>query len=99
MSQFQTVHNREQTRSMKCDKRKAIFNSEEVLPMWFADMDFKEPEAVNNALKERAQQGIYGYTVITEDIRNNVTNWISLKHGWDVETNWLSFSPGVITSL
>lgn len=99
MSQFQTVHNREQTRSMKWDNRKAIFNSEEVLPMWVADMDFKAPEAVNNALKERAQHGIYGYTVITEDIRNNVTNWISLKHGWDVETNWLSFSPGVITSL
>ena len=99
MSQFQTVHNREQTRSMNWDNRKAIFNSEEVLPMWVADMDFKAPEAVNNALKERAQHGIYGYTVITEDIRNNVTNWISLKHGWDVETNWLSFSPGVITSL
>lgn len=99
MSQFQTVHNREQTRSMKWDNRKAIFNSEEVLPMWVADMDFKAPEAVNNALKERAEHGIYGYTVITEDIRNNVTNWISLKHGWDVETNWLSFSPGVITSL
>lgn len=99
MSQFQTVHNREQTRSMKWDNRKAIFNSEEVLPMWVADMDFKAPEAVNNALKERAEHGIYGYTVITEDIRNNVTNWISLKHGWDVETDWLSFSPGVITSL
>src|SRR5699024_420077 len=99
MSQFQTVHNREQTRSMKWDDRTAIVSSGDVLSRWVADMDFKEPEAVNNALKERAEHGIYGYTVITDDIRTNVTNWISLKHGWDVETDWLSFSAGVITSL
>src|SRR5699024_9612910 len=99
MSNFQTVHDRLKTNSMKWDRIDAIFNSDEVLPMWVADMDFKAPEAVNEALIARAEHGIYGYTFISEDIKENVNNWIKEKHNWDVKTDWLTFSPGVITTL
>lgn len=99
MSNFQTVHHRQETHSMKWDRLEAIFNSEEVLPMWVADMDFKAPEAVNEVLKERAAHGIYGYTVISDDMKTNVSNWIQDKHQWKIDIDWLSFSPGVITSL
>lgn len=99
MSNFQTVHDRLKTNSMKWDRIDAIFNSDEVLPMWVADMDFKAPEAVNEALIARAEHGIYGYTFISDDIKQNVTNWIKQKHDWDVNTDWLTFSPGVITTL
>src|SRR5699024_11577473 len=93
MSNLQTVHDRLKTNSMKYDRIDAIFNSDEVLPIWVADMDLKAPEAVNEALIARAEHGIYGYTFISEDIKENVTNWIKEKHNWDVKTDWLTFSP------
>src|SRR5699024_8328391 len=81
------------------DNTNNVFQSDEVLPMWVADMDFKAPDAVNKALKERAEHGIYGYTIINEDIKANVTNWLKKRHHFNVETEELVFSPGVITSL
>ncbi len=99
MADFQTVYNRKNTHSYKWDHIQTVFNTDDVLPMWVADMDFKAPKAVNDALKERAEHGIYGYTIINDDIKKNVVNWMNYQHGWDINEKWLSFSPGVITSL
>ena len=99
MADFQTVYNRKNTHSYKWDHIQTVFNTDDVLPMWVADMDFKAPKAVNDALKERAEHGIYGYTIINDDIKKNVVNWVNYQHGWDINEKWLSFSPGVITSL
>lgn len=99
MAQFTEIVNRTGTRSFKWDQRKAIFQTEDVLPMWVADMDFRAPNAVNEALKERAEHGIYGYTVIDDEIKKCVTDWVQYKHNWSIDISSLSFSPGVITSL
>ncbi len=99
MVDFNTVYDRKQTHSYKWDHLQAVFKTEDVLPMWVADMDFKAPKEVNDALKERAEHGIYGYTIIDDSIRERVTNWVEKKHNWAIQPNWLSFSPGVITSL
>ncbi len=99
MADFQTVYNRKNTHSYKWDHVQTVFNTDDVLPMWVADMDFKAPKAVNDALKERAEHGIYGYTIINDDIKKNVVNWVNYQHNWDINEKWLSFSPGVITSL
>src|SRR5699024_6599399 len=99
MTDFNEIHNRYQTLSVKWDNTKNVFHSDEVLPMWVADMDFKAPDAVNKALKERAEHGIYGYTMINEDIKVNVTNLLKKRHYFHVATEVLVFSSGVITSL
>ncbi|HLS09680.1 MalY/PatB family protein [Lentibacillus sp.] len=99
MGFFETVHNRTNTRSVKWDMRRAVFQSEDVLPMWVADMDFQVPQAVNDALIERAKHGIYGYTIINDDVKNPIINWVSKRHNWKIRKDWLSFSPGVVASL
>lgn len=99
MNDFQTVFERKNTHSYKWDHLNAIFQTNDVLPMWVADMDFKAPQAVNDALKARAEHGIYGYTIINDDIKQLITNWVAEKHNWTVKKDWLSFSPGVVTSL
>lgn len=99
MTEFNKVYNREQTKSLKWDNVQTVFNTDDLLPMWVADMDFKAPDAVNEALKERAEHGIYGYTIIDEAIKDNVTNWLHDRHQFIVKNNDLIFSPGVITSL
>lgn len=99
MDHFNTIHDRKQTRSVKWDRLNEIFNTEDVLPMWVADMDFQAPQAVNDEIIKRAEHGIYGYTVIDSDVKASITNWLKKRHQWYVNPNWLSFSPGVVTSL
>lgn len=99
MTDFQTVINRKNSLSFKWDDIQTIFQTDDILPMWVADMDFKAPKAVNDALKERAEHGIYGYTLISDDVKESIKNWVQTKHHWDINIDWLSFSPGVITSL
>ncbi|MUK90030.1 putative C-S lyase [Ornithinibacillus sp. L9] len=99
MGIFDTVYKRENTRSVKWDMLDAVFQSKDVLPMWVADMDFKAPEAVNDAIINRAKHGIYGYTVIDDLVKDAIANWIYNHHDWSINKEWLSFSPGVVTSL
>ncbi|WP_217589170.1 MalY/PatB family protein [Lentibacillus saliphilus] len=99
MGKFEQHYDRKQTRSVKWDTLETIFQSEDVLPMWVADMDFRAPQAVNDALKERVEHGIYGYTCIDDDVRGAIVNWIKTRHNWAIHPDTLTFSPGVVTSL
>lgn len=99
MSIFNEVISRKNTRSVKWDMAGKVFQSEDVLPMWVADMDFQAPKEVNEALIKRAEHGIYGYTVIDDDVKNAVVNWLSDRHQWTIQPEWLTFSPGVVSSL
>lgn len=99
LNKFNIIPNRKNTRSVKWDTVQDVFNSEDVLPMWVADMDFKAPEEVNNALIDRAKHGIYGYTIIDTNIKTAIQQWLSKQFNWHIKQEWLSFSPGVVTSL
>jgi len=99
LSIFSELHNRKNTRSVKWDMLEPVFQTSDVLPMWVADMDFKAPEAVNNALIKRAEHGIYGYTIIDDDVETAIVNWLEHRHDWKIDQKWLTFSPGVVTSL
>ncbi|MFS0751028.1 MalY/PatB family protein [Oceanobacillus sp. 1P07AA] len=99
MSIFGKVYDRKQTRSVKWDMLQEVFQSNDVLPMWVADMDFKAPEEVNQALIERAKHGIYGYTTIDNDVSSSIVNWLQRRHDWKIDPSWLSYSPGVVNSL
>jgi len=99
LSIFSELHDRKNTRSVKWDMLEPVFQTTDVLPMWVADMDFKAPDAVNNALIKRAEHGIYGYTIIDEDVEAAIINWLERRHDWKIDQKWLTFSPGVVTSL
>lgn len=99
MSLFDMIQDRLNTRSVKWDMRKAVFNTDEVLPMWVADMDFKAPQQVLDALANRAEHGVFGYTAVDQDVKDSIVNWLHKRHNWTINDEWLSFSPGVVTSL
>ncbi|MFD1851199.1 MalY/PatB family protein [Oceanobacillus bengalensis] len=99
MSIFEEVHERKKTRSVKWDMIESVFGSKEVVPMWVADMDFRAPNKINEALIKRAEHGIYGYTVIDKEVQDSVVNWIGNRHRWEINSEWLSFSPGVVNTL
>ncbi|MDX8398718.1 MAG: PatB family C-S lyase [Gallionellaceae bacterium] len=96
---FDQVISREGTHSYKYDARKAIFGSEDVLPLWVADMDFAVPDGVQRALAERAAHPIYGYTAYPESMYQALIDWLALHHDWPVEREWIVLCPGVVPSL
>ncbi len=101
MEEFTKVVDRTNTNSIKWDQRLEVFQSDdkELLPLWIADMDFPAPKEVNEALIERARHGVYGYTYIADETKDEVRNWLKTQHGWDISLDSLFFSPSVITSL
>ncbi|RPF50294.1 MalY/PatB family protein [Aquisalibacillus elongatus] len=96
---FKQFIDRENTRAAKFVFREKLFGRSDVLPLWVADMDFSSVPELQEALIERAKHNIYGYTMYDDEILNAVTNWLKERHDYDVDSELLSFSPGVIPSL
>lgn len=99
MSRFNQVTPRKGTRSVKWDLVKQMYEDEEVLPMWVADMDFQTPQAVVNTLKNRAEHGIFGYTWPDDEVKGYIKDWLAKRHQWSIQSPWITYSPGVIPSL
>ncbi|MHA6252320.1 MalY/PatB family protein [Oceanobacillus sp. CAU 1775] len=99
MGNFDTVVNRFNTKSVKWDMLDELYQSKDCLPMWVADMDFKAPKEVNDALKEKADHGIYGYTIADTKLKNAIINWNQSRNNWTIKPEWITFSNGVVTSL
>lgn len=87
------------TMSYKWDMGEKLFGDPDVLPLWVADMDFKCPPAVIRAVSDRAAQGMYGYTIRTEEYTEAITGWFGRRHQWNLKADWLTDSPGVVPSL
>ena len=96
---FDEIVQREGTNCIKYDAREWVFNTNDVLPLWVADMDFKTPDFIVNAIKERANHEIYGYTYKSESYFQAIINWMQRRHGWTIQKEWISSSPGVVAGL
>ena len=87
------------TNCEKWDECKAVFGTEDVLPMWVADMDFAAPQPVIDAMARRVAHGAFGYTAITDADYEAVTSWVKRRHNLEIEKSDVLFSPGVVDSL
>lgn len=77
----------------------ACFGEGRILPMWVADMDFRSPAPVVEALVARAKHGIFGYSAPTKDFYQSVIGWMKRRHGWQIEQDWICITPGVVPAL
>ena len=93
------LENRFGTNCLKWDGLKSRFGNENLIAMWVADMDFKAPQPVIDALKERVNHGIFGYNIIPDSYYEAFINWEKEKHGYNVKKEWIRFSPGVVPAL
>ena len=99
MTDFDRLTDRRGTDCLKYDFAAERGYPAEVLPFWVADMDFPAPEPVVKALEQRARHGIFGYTDIKEDYREILARWFQRRHGWQIEGEWLSITPGVVFGI
>lgn len=90
---------REGTQSLKYDGRLATFGTNDVMPMWVADMDFAVPEAITKALQARANHPVYGYSIAPDSLYEALVDWLLLKHQWQIKREWILLTPGVVPSL
>jgi cysteine-S-conjugate beta-lyase len=96
---FDEIIDRNNTSSLKYDLRKQLFGREDVIPMWVADMDFKTPGFITKSIKERLNNGIFGYTIRNESYFTSIINWLQRRHNWDIIKDWIIYIPGVVPAL
>jgi len=92
---FDAIIDRSQTSSSKYNK----YRDTGILPLWVADMDFRSPEPVIEALIERARHGIFGYTQPPEELIELIIARLARLYGWHITAEDIVFIPGVVTGL
>lgn len=73
--------------------------SEDVIPMWVADMDFKTAPAIQEAVRKRAAQGIFGYTHVPDSYFESSVNWWQRRRGWHTERDWYIPVDGIVPGM
>ncbi len=96
---FDIISNRNNTNSIKFDKLTEVFGKEDILPMWVADMDFQSPPAIIEAIKKRAEHGIFGYSFRDSESVQSFTEWVKRRYDWDIKLSEVTGSPGIVTAL
>ncbi|AZU63800.1 MalY/PatB family protein [Neobacillus mesonae] len=99
MTFFNEKIDRLNTASVKWEATKEIFGETDLWPMWVADMDFKPPQAVIEAIKKRADHGVFGYTFIPESTKQAIAAWVSKRHSWTIDGSWLLYCSGVVQAI
>lgn len=93
---FDQVIDRNNTNSVKVDALNEVFGSDDLIPLWIADMDFLSPPEITEALKERVEHGLFGYVKPGQEYFDSIVNWLKRKHNWSVSPQNISFVPGVV---
>ena len=94
-----TYTDRKNTSCSKWDGQTAMFGEEGLHAMWVADMDFKAPDCVTDALRSYIDQGVFGYYKIPDSYHQAFMDWEKAYHSYTVEKEWLRFSPGVVSAF
>jgi cysteine-S-conjugate beta-lyase len=96
---FDSIIDRKNTGCIKWDGMKKIYNTDDLIPLWIADMDFPSPIEVSKALEDRSKHYVYGYPTIEEPYYESSINWIKRRHNIDVKREWIVNTPGVVPAI
>lgn len=96
---FDKMIERHNTNCVKFDGMKELFGREDLIPLWVADMDFETPDFIIDALRERLQHPVLGYTLAYDSYWQSIIGWLNLRHGWQVERDWLCYIPGIVKGI
>ncbi len=98
-SSFDEVIPRKGTDSYKYDMLKAVFGADDLLSMWVADMDFRTPACVLNAIQKTVDHGILGYTAMPASFPHSIGRWLLHRHQWQVNPDEIGFVAGVVHAI
>lgn len=75
------------------------YGRSDLLPLWVADMDFETPPFITEALRQRLDHSLFGYTVVPEELWDVIIQWTLEHHGWQVQREWLTYIPGIVKGI
>lgn len=93
---FDEVINRKNTDSFKWD---FFQDSEDTIPMPVADMDFRSPEPILEALREVTEHGVFGYSIVPEALKDILQARLERLYGWKTEKEWQIWIPGLVPAI
>lgn len=96
---FDEIVDRKSNFAAKYDELTLKYGKGDLIPMWVADMDFKAPQPVIDVMRERLEQGIFGYTSRPDSYYESISQWLAKRHGWKVDPKHIIHSPLVIPSI
>ncbi len=91
---FDEVIDRSGTQSIKWD-----LYEKDTLPLWVADMDFRAPQPIIDAIVDRTKHGIFGYGYYPSHYYDVLIKWFKRYYKWDIQKEWLVFTPGVLIAI
>ena len=93
---FDEFIERTNTDSIKYDALTENFGRADLMPLWVADMDFRTPDFIIDALRRRCEHPVFGYTFPSAAYYDAITRWVHDLHGWEIRREWLSYIPGIV---
>lgn len=95
----QYLVDRHNSRCMKWDSLKSKYGREDLVSMWIADMEFKTPEPVIEAITKRAQAGVFGYSNDWPEYYDALSNWMETRFQFPIKKEWVRFCTGCVTAI
>lgn len=96
---FNQIIDRRGSGDLKHGVLKERYGRDDLLPLWVADMDFETPPFITEALQQRLQHSLYGYTVVPDELWITIIQWLQEHHNWQVRRQWLTFIPGIVKGI
>ena len=96
---FDEIVDRSQNYAAKFEESVLHYGTNDVIPLWIADMDFRTAPCIVEAIKQRADQGIFGYTWRTPKYFEAIAAWQEKRNGWRPEVEKMAFAPGVVPGM
>lgn len=96
---FDEIIPRKNSDCLKYDKLQEMFGTDDALSMWIADMDFRTPPFVIEALRRRLDHEVLGYTFCSPKWKPAIQNWVSRHYGWDVKEEEIGFVGGIVPAI
>ncbi len=96
---FDCVVDRHDTCATKFEEMDRKFGRHDLLPFWIADMDFQACPAIIEALRNRLNHTVLGYTTPPQEFWGSISTWLRTRHGWDVANDEVTFMPGLKKGL
>jgi len=96
---FDFLIDRRNTGSSKWDSAPQGYEAEGILPMWVADMDFRAPEPVLAGLRGIIDHGVFGYSIVPDELNETYIRWVKRRMGADLHEEWLLQSGGVLKAI
>jgi cystathionine beta-lyase len=96
---FANIINRKNSNAYKWDFFDPKYKNDDIIHLSIADSDLPVPPQIINYLKKRITHPIFGYTIKSDRYFESISNWLKIKHNWEIKKDWIASSPGIVPAI